>query len=299
MLRACALVLLCGVPVASPALVSPSVACSWLLPCDTPGSGAVGRGLQPEDAVAVFARSCGSVCNKPPTHTKTASTFSDYDARLAGKHFDGRNTLAHAEDALGFYVFGLACSCYLARTSVPNISFRLGADLVAGVKALQCAKPHELPEYRARVLSVLAGFERVHGTMTASLDGAVQWAKPDALELLQSLATSDGSWPDELLDCLQKREQDIDAVRAQLKALLAMAPGRRYRANKLPTHLHGLTLEGQLDLHRQPDRPLVASSEDDEDWGSPPSSPRVTPALVARLSAWIASSSQFPTTASV
>ena len=68
MLRACALVLLCGVPVASLALVSPAVACTWLLPCDTPGSGAVGRGLQPEDAVVVFARSCGSVCNKQPTH---------------------------------------------------------------------------------------------------------------------------------------------------------------------------------------------------------------------------------------
>jgi len=68
MLRACALVLLCGVPVASPALVSPIVACSWLLPCATPGSGAVG-GLHPEDAVVVFARSCGSDCNKPPTHT--------------------------------------------------------------------------------------------------------------------------------------------------------------------------------------------------------------------------------------
>ena len=153
----------------------------------------------------------------------------------------------------------------------------------------------------------------------------------------------------------RQREQDVDAVTAQLKALLAMAPGRRYRANKLPTHLHGLTLEGQLDLHGQPDRSrvppllpastnkvlrwalfarwqdelellqslatsdgswpdellacppsppsdssaapsLVASSEDDEDWGSPPSSPRVTPALVARLSAWIASSSQLPTT---
>jgi len=231
----------------------------------------------------------------------------------------------------------------MARTSVPTTSFRLGADLVAGVKALQCAKPHELPEYRACLLSVLAGFERVHGTMTASLDGAVQWAKPDDF------------WS----ASLQKREKDIYDVRAQLKALLAMAPGRRYRANKLPTHLHGLTLEGQLDLHRQPDRPrappawlpassnkvlrwelfacwqdelellpslatsdgswpdellacppsppsdssaapsLVASSEDDEDWGSPPSSPRVTPALVARLSAWIASSSQFPTTASV
>ena len=55
--------------VASPAFVSPAVACIGLLPCDTPGSGAVGRGLQPEDAVVVFARSCGSVCNKPPTHT--------------------------------------------------------------------------------------------------------------------------------------------------------------------------------------------------------------------------------------
>ena len=74
MLRACALVLLCGVPVASPAFVSPAVACTWLLPCDTPGSGAVGRGLQPEDAVVVFARSCGSVCNKPPTQTRSHGT---------------------------------------------------------------------------------------------------------------------------------------------------------------------------------------------------------------------------------
>jgi len=32
------------------------------------GSGAVGRGLQSEDTVEVFARSCGSVCNKPPPH---------------------------------------------------------------------------------------------------------------------------------------------------------------------------------------------------------------------------------------
>ena len=72
MLRACALVLLCGVPVASPALVSPSVACSWLLPCDTPGSGAVGRGLQPEDAVEVFARLADLfVINRP--HTRLPS----------------------------------------------------------------------------------------------------------------------------------------------------------------------------------------------------------------------------------
>ena len=80
----------------------------------------------------------------------------------------------------------------------------------------------------------------------------------DELELLQSLATSDGSWPDELAACLPSPPSDSSA-----------APS------------------------------LVASSDDDEDWGSPPSSPRVTPALVARLSAWIASSSQFPTTASV
>jgi hypothetical protein len=32
--------------------------------------GAVGRGLQPEDAVEVFARSCGPVCNKPPPHSR-------------------------------------------------------------------------------------------------------------------------------------------------------------------------------------------------------------------------------------
>ena len=75
MLRACALVLLGCVLVASPALVSPAVACIWLLPCDTTGSGAVGRGLQPEDAVVVFARSCGSVCNKPPPHTVAQSRF--------------------------------------------------------------------------------------------------------------------------------------------------------------------------------------------------------------------------------
>ena len=37
-----------------------------------------------------------------------ARAFWDYDARLAGKHPDGRNTLAHAVDVLGFYVFGLA-----------------------------------------------------------------------------------------------------------------------------------------------------------------------------------------------
>jgi len=62
----------CWQVVASPAFVCPAVACIWLLPCDTTGSGAVGRGLQPEDAVVVFARSCGSVCNKPHTHGRWA-----------------------------------------------------------------------------------------------------------------------------------------------------------------------------------------------------------------------------------
>ena len=36
------------------------------------GSGAVGRSLQSEDAVVVFARSCGSVCNKQPLHSYSA-----------------------------------------------------------------------------------------------------------------------------------------------------------------------------------------------------------------------------------
>ena len=82
----------------------------------------------------------------------------------------------------------------------------------------------------------------------------------DELELLQSLATSDGSWPDELLACPPSPPSASSAA---------------------------------------PSLVASSSSEDDEDWGSPSSSPRVTPALVARLSAWIASSSQFPTTASV
>ena len=98
--------------------------------------------------------------------------------------------------------------------------------------------------------------------LPASTNKVLRWELfacwQDELELLQSLATSDGSWPDELVACLPSPPSDSSA-----------APS------------------------------LVASSDDDEDWGSPPSSPRVTPALVARLSAWIASSSQFPTTASV
>ena len=213
-----------------------------------------------------------------------------------------------------------------------------GDDLVDAVYALQCAKPKELPAYRACLLSVLAGLERVNGTLT------------------------EASWDILCGDAEEGDNEEVKALQAvgtQLQALLDMAPSRRYWslycADKLPTH-HGLTLEGQLALHRQPDGPrarsallpastnkvwrwelfacwqdelellqslatsdgswpdelaaclpsppsdssaapsLVASSDDDEDWGSPPSSPRVTPALVARLSAWIASSSQLPTT---
>ena len=191
------------------------------------------------------------------------------------------------------------------------------------------------PAYRACLLSVLAGLERVNGNMT------------------------EASWDGDTEEGVNEEMKALQAIGAQLTALLDTAPGRRYWslycADKLPTH-HGLTLEGQLALHRQPDRlrarsallpastnkvlrwelfacwqdelellqslatsdgswpdelvaclpsppsdssaapSLVASSDDDEDWGSPPSSPRVTPALVARLSAWIASSSQFPTT---
>ena len=97
---------------------------------------------------------------------------------------------------------------------------------------------------------------RVPPLPPASINKVLRWELfdcwQDELELLQSLATSDGSWLDELLPCPPSPPSDSSA-----------APS------------------------------LVASSEDDEDWGSPPSSPRVTPALVARLSAWIASSSQF------
>jgi len=163
----------------------------------------------------------------------------------------------------------------------------------------QCApSPHELPKYRACLLSVIAGYElqtewdiqtrltallamapvrryRVgalpahrHGLTLAgqlasrrqpdrrrappplppaSTNKVLKWELfgcwQDELELLQSLATSDGSWPDELLPCPPSPPSDSSA-----------APS------------------------------LVASSEDDDDWGSPPSSPRVTPALIARLS---------------
>ena len=196
----------------------------------------------------------------------------------------------------------------------PFLGDRVDRDLDDGIRALECAKAHELPAYRARLLSVLAAFE---------------WMKPDASV---------------------RHPQALRALDAQLKALLAMAPSRRYRANAMPTHRHGLTLDGQLALHRQlrsgrvaplppastnketklvmlecwqdeleslqslatsdgsgPDElpPLVASSDEDDDWeeeddeddawGSPPSSPRVTPALIARLGAWIAPSAQVAT----
>ena len=107
MLRACALVLLCGVPVASPAFVSPAVACTWLLPCDTPGSGAVGRGLQPEDAVVVFARSCGSVCNKPPTHSE-GSQPNARSHRAAARRNQGAAPMAHVAPVCATFAVGAA-----------------------------------------------------------------------------------------------------------------------------------------------------------------------------------------------
>ena len=94
-----ALVLLGCVLVASPALVSPAVACIWLLPCDTTGSGAVGRGLQPEDAVVGFARSCGSVCNKPPTHAPETTEGGQQDNEVL-QEFDAITGGQQANEAL-------------------------------------------------------------------------------------------------------------------------------------------------------------------------------------------------------
>ena len=93
-----------------------------------------------------------------------ARAFWDYDARLARRHFDGRHTLAHAEAVLGFYVFGLACSHYLVRIyACDTLLVQTEIDLVHGVMALECAKPHELPKYRACLLSVLPGNEMWKG----------------------------------------------------------------------------------------------------------------------------------------
>ena len=78
----------------------PAVACTWLLPCDTPGSGAVGRGLQPEDAVVVFARSCGSVCNKPPTHSE-GSQPNARSHRAAARRNQGAAPMAHVAPVAG------------------------------------------------------------------------------------------------------------------------------------------------------------------------------------------------------
>ena len=250
---------------------------------------------------------CHLLCD---TSMARSRAFWEYEVQLATRHSDERHTLANAEAVLGFYVFGLACSGYFVRRDEgPFLGDRVDPDIFDGIMALECAKAHELPEYRACLLSVLAAFE---------------WMAPGDEGHLQALRAFD----------------------AQLKALLAMAPARRYRAKGPPTHRHGLTLEGQLDLHTKPLRarlpllpastnkeiklallaswrdelelrqslatsdgswpdelpPLVASSDEDDDWeedddkgdawGSPPSSPRVTPALIARLGDWIASSAQ-------
>jgi len=49
-----------------------------VLGVNTRNNGAAGRGLPSEDAVVVFARSCGSVCDKPPLHTSYRSASSPY-----------------------------------------------------------------------------------------------------------------------------------------------------------------------------------------------------------------------------
>ena len=76
---------------------------------------------------------CGLLRHRPAR----ARAFWDYDARLAGTHFDGRHTLAHAEHVLGFYVFGLACSRYLARVHACRCLLNTRLVLGDGVMALQ------------------------------------------------------------------------------------------------------------------------------------------------------------------
>ena len=109
---------------------------------------------------------------------------------------------------------------------------------------------------------------------------------------------------------------DSDAVGAKwstrtrvLRVMLPLMPTQNPKAvrrlmtiNSLAADLATPTSDGSW-----PDElpPLVASSDEDDDWeedddkgdawGSPPSSPRVTPALIARLGDWIASSAQVAT----
>ena len=184
---------------------------------------------------------CDLLCD---TSLARARALWDYASRLEGSHFDGRNTLAHAEDRLAFYVFGLACTNYLARIdncdlgTMPYTSGRgflidsIRAGQVARhnfaqdsirdglddcVRALECAKPSELSDFRARLLSVLAGLE-LHSS------GSCSW---------------------------MTQPYDLDIYCDQVQALLAMAPCRRYLAHAMPQHRHGLTLAGQLALHQQ------------------------------------------------
>jgi len=156
---------------------------------------------------------CHLLCD---TSMARSRAFWEYEVQLATRHSDERHTLANAEAVLGFYVFGLACSGYFVRRdNGPFLGDRVDHDIHDGIMALECAKAHELPEYRACLLSVLAAFE------------CNLWMAPGDEGHLQALRAFD----------------------AQLKALLAMAPARRYRAKGPPTHRHGLTLDGQLDLH--------------------------------------------------
>ena len=156
---------------------------------------------------------CHLLCD---TSMARSRAFWAYEFQLATRQSDERHTLANAEAVLGFYVFGLACSGYFVRRDEgPVLGDRVDHDIFDGIMALECAKAHELPEYRACLLSVLAAFE----CMAPGDEGHLQ---------------------------------ALRALDAQLKALLAMAPARRYRAKGPPTHRHGLTLDGQLALHLEP-----------------------------------------------
>ena len=66
----------------------------------TTGSGAVGRGLQSEDAVVVFARSCGSVCNKQPIHACTAAcNLGTYALRMHAPAACNLSCMPHRMDS--------------------------------------------------------------------------------------------------------------------------------------------------------------------------------------------------------
>ena len=75
----------------------------------TTGSGTVGRGLQSEDAVVVFARSCGSVCNKPPLHTLGYEPHKEEYCHRRGVYFHQHRC-----------TIGLACAQAVAIRGAPT-----------------------------------------------------------------------------------------------------------------------------------------------------------------------------------